>query len=120
MIEARTIVARLLVALALIVQIVAPARASVAMIAAATDPLLAVSVCGHDLSAPEDLSLGVDACRLCDLVCHGAGFAPTPEAPVIARPAPLVVAEVTPSDPARIDTGTTIAGFSARGPPKTA
>jgi hypothetical protein len=117
--EARTIVARLLVALALIVQIVAPAQASVAMVAAATDPLATAWICGqHDGSL--DGSSTADACRLCDLVCHGAGFAEAPAAPTVAVPATRVVDVVRPLAAADLHIGRLAAAFLARGPPSNA
>lgn len=124
MTEARTIVARLLFALALIVQIVAPARASVDMVRAATDPLAGVTFCGHDLSAsgdqqPGDHS-GTDACRLCDLVCHGAGFADAPAAVAITVPAAIAVDVLAPAGaPERIAVRA-IRPSLPRGPPTSA
>lgn len=119
MTEARIIVARLLVALALIVQIVAPVRASVSMVAAATDPLAGYTICGHGAPSPADAPNG-DACRLCDLVCHGAGFASIPPAPQISAPFTVVIAVLLPlasSEP--LDEPTPRHRF-ARGPPTNA
>jgi len=79
----------MLIALALIVQIWAPVGAAVAMIAAATDPLVDIIVCTGDQeivdrqNRPDSLAQHHgDACGLCRLVA-GAGFAPPPEAPVL-------------------------------------
>lgn len=87
-----TIIARLFFALALIVQIVAPVRSSVAMVTAATDPLIGIVVCGEDLAILDRqngsdplLAHRGDACSLCQLVA-GDGFAPPPPTPVAADP----------------------------------
>lgn len=86
----RTIVARLFFALALIVQIIAPVASSVAMVTAATDPLIGIVVCGEDLAILDRQSGDApllahhgDACALCQLVA-GDGFAPPPVAPARA------------------------------------
>ena len=117
--DARTIVARLLVALALIVQIVAPVRASVSMVAAANDPLGAGWICGHDLPS-SDVPGTADACRLCDLVCHGAGFAATPPAPQIESPIEVVVAVAAPTCADTVAAERAVRPAFARGPPKNA
>lgn len=119
MIQARTIVARCLVVLALIVQIVAPTAASVAMVTAAADPLAGAWICGHD-EAPSGELPTADACRLCDLVCHGAGFAETPTAPVVPFPASHAVDVVRALAETDLDVGTRPAAFLARGPPQNA
>ena len=118
-IEARTIVARLLVVLALIVQIVAPTAASVAMVTATTDPLAGAWICGHDGATPDEGSPTADACRLCDLVCHG-GSAETPAAPVDASPASRAVDVVRAPEQTDLDVGASPAAFHARGPPQNA
>jgi hypothetical protein len=119
-IEVRTIFARLLVALALIVQITAPVGANSSMIAAATDPLAAARVCGHDATGSDGGSPIADACRLCDLVCHGGGYAAVPPGADIVRPAAVVLAVAAE---ARIDDAVdqrTVRSSLARGPPQTA
>ena len=116
----RTIVARLLVALALIVQIAAPTVANVSMVVAATDPLATAWICGHDGTGPDDGSPAEAACRLCDLVCHGNGFAATPPAPTLAVPATRVVDLVRPLAAAPLDVARFVAPFSARAPPANA
>lgn len=116
MTEARTIVARVLIALALIVQIVAPARASVSMVAAVTDPLAAGWICGHD-GPPTDGVPTADACRLCDLVCHGGGFAATPPTPTVATPVGRVIEVLRPRAVIAAAPGPFAAAFLARGPP---
>ncbi|MDK9695688.1 MAG: DUF2946 family protein [Siculibacillus sp.] len=91
----RAIVARLLFALALIVQIVAPVRSSVAMVSAAVDPFAVAFVCGLDHGDPDDAtgdppgSHSGDACALCQLVQSG-GFAPPPPPPSFAPASTLV------------------------------
>lgn len=88
--ELGTIIGRLLITLALIVQIVAPVGSSVAMVTAATDPLADVVLCITDHAQPGDRSDGDplashhrDACALCQLV-NGGGFAPPPLSPIVA------------------------------------
>lgn len=88
-----TTVARLFFALALIVQFIAPVASSVAMVMAATDPLIGIVVCGEDLDLLDQrngrdplLAHHGDACSLCQVVQAG-GFAPPPSAPSIAAPA---------------------------------
>lgn len=85
-------IARVLIALALIVQIWAPVGSSVAMIRAAVDPLLDSVVCVHDQDGSDSrnrtdplLQHHGDPCGLCQLVA-GAGFAPPPEAPALNIP----------------------------------
>jgi hypothetical protein len=80
---------RLLVTLALIVQIVAPVRASVAMVTIAADPLVEIVICGADQDAV-DRRAGHDpiaakrgiTCGLCHLASDG-GFAPLPTPPAV-------------------------------------
>ncbi len=91
-----TAIGRLLIALALIVQIVAPVASSLAMVTAATDPLVDIVVCGEDLAVldrqgkidPALLHHG-DACALCQLVT-GGGFAAPPAAASLAAPPAFV------------------------------
>jgi hypothetical protein len=95
----RTTIARFLIALALIVQIIAPVGSSVAMVIAATDPLVDIIVCAHDFavvdrqgkSDPAAAHHG-DACGLCQLVA-GGGFAPPPEAPIVILASAVAVDE---------------------------
>lgn len=115
--DARTIVARILVALALIVQIVAPGRASVSMVRALVDPLAGVTLCGHEPSSPDQPG-DVDVCLLCDLVCHGAGFAATPPAPEIVVPAEIVVAIAAPDFADDVGGERAVRPSFPRGPPK--
>jgi len=93
----RKIIGRLLVALALIVQIWAPVGSSVAMIQQAFDPLVGIIVCAHDQeivdrqTSPDPLlAHHGDACGLCQLVAAG-GYAPPP----------AVVQAVVPAERAR-------------------
>ena len=116
--RARTIVARLLVVLALIVQITAPTAATVAMVAQAFDPLASASICGHD--GPDTDLPTADACRLCDLVCHGNGFAAAPSAPEPRPPATIVLAELAAPRSAAVIPTPPPRAFLARGPPKSA
>ena len=120
MIEVRTIVARLLVALALIVQISAPVSANTSMVAAAVDPLAGAWICGHDGTSPDDGSTTADACRLCDLVCHGNGFAETPPTPTPAAPASRIVDVVRPAVATDLADARAPSAFLARGPPENA
>lgn len=115
--DARTIVARFLVALALIVQIVAPVRASVSMVGALVDPLAGVTLCGHDLPS-SDRPGDIDACRLCDLVCHGAGFAAAPPAPEVVIPTEIVVAIAAPDLADDVGGERAVRPSFPRGPPK--
>lgn len=93
MARARTAIGRLLIALALIVQIWAPVGSSVAMVTAATDPLAGALVCAEHVGGltddrggdPADAHFG-EACALCQLVA-GGGFAPPVEPPQLAVPA---------------------------------
>lgn len=121
MVEARTIVARLLVVLALIVQIVAPTAASVAMVTAAADPLAGAWICGHGGAlSDEEGTPTADACRLCDLVCHGGGYAAVPPGADIVRPAAVVL---TFAREIRVDDAVdqrTVRASLARGPPQNA
>lgn len=85
-----TIIGRLLITLALIVQVVAPVGSSVAMVTAATDPFVDIVVCGEDLAILDRQSSHApllahrgDACALCQLVA-GDGFAPPPTTPTVA------------------------------------
>ncbi|MDK9697730.1 MAG: DUF2946 family protein [Siculibacillus sp.] len=95
-------VGRLLISLALVVQIVAPVRASVAMATIATDPLVDIVICGHDLQIL-DRQAGHDpiaadkglACGLCQLVVEGA-FAPPPPPPLLAPTTPVHIAAIWP------------------------
>ena len=119
-IEARTIVARCLVVLALIVQIVAPTAASVAMVTATADPLAGAWICGHDGTLSDQGSPASDACRLCDLVCHGGGYAAVPPGADIVRPAAIVLAL---AGEIRIDDAVdqrAVRASLARGPPQNA
>ena len=116
--RARTIVARLLVVLALIVQITAPTAATVAMVADAFDPLASAAICGHD--GPDTGLPTADACRLCDLVCHGNGFAAAPTAPEAPLPATIVLAEVAAPRPTAPVITPPPSAFLARGPPRSA
>ncbi len=82
-------IARILIALALIVQIWAPVGSSVAMVTATTDPFVDIIVCAQDQAAldrqdrPDPLLRHHgDACQLCQFVA-GAGFAPPPETPTL-------------------------------------
>ena len=118
--EARNFVARLLVALALIVQIAAPVVANTSMVTAAADPLAGAWICGHDGTTPDDGSPGADACRLCDLVCHGNGFAATPPAPTVAAPTIRVVDVVRPVVAVDVAPAPLPSAFLARGPPENA
>ncbi len=84
----RTAVARLLIALALIVQIWAPVGSSVMMVAAATDPFADALICQHDQDGnPLDESGSTSAshalahCDLCQLAASGGW---TPQAPTVA------------------------------------
>lgn len=83
----RTAVARLLIALALIVQIWAPVGSSVMMVAAATDPLAGEVFCQHDqdgnlldASTADPASHALKHCDLCQLAATGGW---TPEAPAV-------------------------------------
>ena len=83
----RTAVARLLIALALIVQIWAPVGSSVMMVAAATDPFVGMELCLHDQDGNALDSSGSGAashalkhCDLCQLAASGGW---TPEAPAV-------------------------------------
>lgn len=100
-------IGRFLFTLALIVQIVAPVRASVAMVTVATDPLIEIVVCGADQQVLDRRS-GHDpiaanrgaACALCQIVA-ASGFAPPPPAPIVTieiaiHPASTWVARVEP------------------------
>lgn len=116
----RNVVARLLVALALIVQIAAPVVANTSMVVAAADPLAGAWICGHGGDLPDDGSPGEDACRLCDLVCHGNGFAPIPPVPTVALVADRVVDVVRPPVTAEAVRGSPPIAFLARGPPENA
>lgn len=106
-------IGRLSIALALIVQIVAPVRASVAMATVATDPLVDIVICGQDLQVL-DRRTGHDpaaarraiACALCHLVT-GDGFAPPPSPPLLptaveSRPVAAWIARVAPVAVARL------------------
>ena len=95
----RTAVARLLIALALIVQIWAPVGSSVMMVAAATDPFADALICQHDEDGnPLDASGSTPAshalkhCDLCQLAASGGW---TPQAPVVAGLVEEPVARVT-------------------------
>lgn len=90
MTKSATVIGRLLITLALIVQIVAPVASSVAMVTAATDPFVGIVVCGEDLAVLDRqnghaplLAHRGDACALCQLVA-GDGFALPPPAPIVA------------------------------------
>lgn len=84
-------IGRLLVALALIVQIYAPVGSSIAAVAAATDPFAAVSICAHDVDGqassesdtPGSPILPHAACDFCVLV-YGGGFSPPVDEPTQA------------------------------------
>lgn len=85
-------IGRLLVALALIVQIWAPVGSSAAMIQAAFDPLVGIIVCSHDQeivdrqTSPDPLlAHHGDACGLCQLVAAG-GYAPPPSSAQVVLP----------------------------------
>ena len=89
----RTAVARLLIALALIVQIWAPVGSSAAMVRAAFDPLVDIIVCAQDQevvdrkASPDPLAVHHgDACGLCQLVAAG-GHAPPPAIVALEVPA---------------------------------
>lgn len=82
-------IARLLWVLALIVQIIAPVHAAVAMATVVTDPLAGMVICSgngatadrtHPDSAPDHR---VEACFMCRLV-NGDGFALPPTLPAMA------------------------------------
>ncbi len=85
--DRRTIVARLLIAFALIVQIWAPIGSSRMVLATLLDPLAEVVLCHVDPAAAPDASdrgaapHGFAHCDLCRLVADGGGVAPT--APVV-------------------------------------
>jgi hypothetical protein len=116
----RVVIARLLVALALIVQIAAPVVANASMVAAAADPLAGAWICGHGGDMPDDGSPGEDACRLCDLVCHGNGFAPIPPVPTVATATDRVIDVVRPPVTAEAVDDPLPSAFLARGPPQNA
>lgn len=89
--DCRTIVARLLIAFALIVQVWAPIGSSRMALAKLLDPLAEVVLCHVDPAAAPDASdrapdrsgapHGFAHCDLCRLVADGGGVAPT--APVV-------------------------------------
>lgn len=85
-------IGRVLVALALIVQIWAPVGSSSAMIRAAFDPLVDIIVCSHDQEIVDRqtsfdplVAHHGDACGLCQLVAAG-GHAPPPDGIVLPQP----------------------------------
>ncbi len=88
----RDTMARILIALALIVQIFAPVGSSAAMLRAAFDPLAGAVVCAqdedgsglHDGTDPSALHHG-DACGLCQITAAG-GLAPPPDVAVSFGP----------------------------------
>ena len=89
-------VARLLIALALIVQIWAPIGSSTMMVAAATDPFADAVVCVHDDdgTAPAGTDAAthvVPHCDLCQLAATGGW---TPEAPTVVGLVDTPVARV--------------------------
>lgn len=94
----RTAVARLLIALALIVQIWAPVGSSVMMVAAATDPLAGMEVCQHDESGnaldPSGAGTASHALKHCDLCQLAAAGGWTPEAPAVVGRVEAPVARV--------------------------
>lgn len=84
-------IGRILIALALIVQIVAPVASNAAVLRMAFDPLVDIIVCEQDQTALDRregsdkiLSHRGDACGLCQLATAG-GYAPPP------TPTPLVL-----------------------------
>lgn len=87
-------IGRLLVALALIVQIIAPVGANAAMMRMTFDPLVDIIVCAQD-QVSLDRRNGVDpvvvrhgdACGLCQLVAAG-GVAPPPPIDTLITPTP--------------------------------
>lgn len=92
----RGAIGRLLVVLALIVQIVAPVGSTAAMMRVTFDPLVDIVVCSHDQDvvdrrdgAGETARHHGDACGLCQLVAPG-GHAPPVQTVTFALP----VAEV--------------------------
>lgn len=93
----RTAAARLLIALALIVQIWAPIGSSVMMVSAATS-LDGFEICRHDAdgnaldpSGAGSASHALDHCDLCQLAATGGW---TPDAPVVAGPVEQPVARL--------------------------
>ncbi len=88
----RDTTARILIALALIVQIFAPVGSSAAMVQAAFDPLVDIIVCAQDQDVvdrqagmdPVVLNHG-DACGLCQITAAG-GLAPPPDLAVAFGP----------------------------------
>ena len=81
----RTAVARLLIALALIVQIWAPVGSSAMMVAAAIDPLAGLTLCEHEADGAGQQDHGPAShapmhCDLCQLAASGGW---TPEAPAV-------------------------------------
>lgn len=83
----RTTVARLLIALALIVQIWAPVGSSTMVVAAATDPFAGFALCEHDDGSIGDRdrarALASHAPVLCDLCQLAASGGWTPEEPTV-------------------------------------
>ncbi|NLH81790.1 MAG: DUF2946 domain-containing protein [Phyllobacteriaceae bacterium] len=89
-------IARVLIALALIVQIVAPVASNAAVLRMAFDPLVDIIVCEQDRDAVDRregsdkiLSHRGNACDLCRLANAG-GYAPPPEPIVLLLPAAAV------------------------------
>lgn len=86
-------IGRVLIALALIVQIFAPVGSNAAVLRMAFDPLVDIIVCAEDQTtldrregSDKILAHRGDACGLCQLVAAG-GYAPPPMPVVVQLPA---------------------------------
>jgi len=97
-VRGRIDIGRVLIVLALIVQIVAPVGSNAAVLRMAFDPLVDIIVCAQDQDAfdrregsDKILARHGDACGLCRLAAPG-GYAPPPVPTVVALPAFAVVA----------------------------